>query len=420
LGAGLTCLAGAATAAVEDTFPREATRAGILRWLAGNSDLNPDTVVTMTDELVVAITSREDGRGVGRSTRLSLREEVINPDAAAAWGGRSIQLDLDLDCARHRVILGARRIYARPNLQGAVRITRSDNSWAEVPPDTVIDDVARAACSSKPTRLAEAPPARDPATGDAASAPAPPQSQAAAAEPPAAASAPGPAPVQVAAAEPVPAKVEPPPDVAPAAPAAAVPPAPAAPEPAPEPAQVAAAGPVHVSPPPAAEPAQPAQGATTTVAIAAPPPTGVVVVGAQPDAPSEPAPELRQAPADQGVIVHNPFADRTIGPREPAAPPAKTTTRVASAAAAPQRPADYAVQIAAAATADLAHDSWQSLKSKLPGLVGQKTFAVEPVSANGRTLYRALLLGFASPGEAADLCKALRSQSVDCILRQLK
>jgi len=79
-----------------------------------------------------------------------------------------------------------------------------------------------------------------------------------------------------------------------------------------------------------------------------------------------------------------------------------------------------AVQIAAVASADLARDSWQSLKAKLPSLVGPRTFAVEPVEAKGRTLYRALLLGFASPDEAASLCKELRSQSVDCILRQLR
>src|SRR6185312_13159524 len=98
--------------------------------------------------------------GVGRSTRLTLREEVINPDAAAAWGGRSIQLDLDLDCSRHRAILGARRIYARPNLQGSARITRSADAWVPVPSDTVIDDVAKVACAPPaPAQLADAQPA---------------------------------------------------------------------------------------------------------------------------------------------------------------------------------------------------------------------------------------------------------------------
>jgi hypothetical protein len=53
-------------------------------------------------------------------------------------------------------------------------------------------------------------------------------------------------------------------------------------------------------------------------------------------------------------------------------------------------------------------------------LVGPRTFAVEPVEAKGRTLYRALLLGFASPDEAAAVCKELRSQSVDCILRAMR
>jgi hypothetical protein len=65
-------------------------------------------------------------------------------------------------------------------------------------------------------------------------------------------------------------------------------------------------------------------------------------------------------------------------------------------------------------------DSWQSLKARLPDLVAPRAFAVEPVSDKGRTVYRALLLGFTSPDEAAALCKVLRGQSVDCTLRQLK
>ena len=377
MGLGLASLAATPAAAVEDTFPREATRAEILRWLAGNSDLMPDTVVTMTDELVVAITAREDGRGVGRSTRLGLREEVINPDAAAAWGGRSIQLDLDLDCERHRVILGSRRIYARPNLQGGVRITRSDNAWAEVPADTVIDDVARAACAS-PGEIASANAAQ---------------------------------PVEVASAEST-----------------------AAPAPAPKASPPAATAPVHVRPPQTADakalakaqakakavpPAQSVQ-----VAAAAPPSTSMTVVGAEPAAPAEDAPELKKAPAE-GAMVHNPYLDRTAGSQDPpakspAALPAMPASLLVLAPGAAQKPADYAVQIAAAATPALAHNAWQALKAKLPKLVGARTFAVEPVMSNGHTLYRALVQGFASRDEAAEACKTLRGQSIDCILRQLK
>lgn len=422
LAAGLAaaCVAGSALAAVEDTFPREPTRAAILRWLAGNSNLDPEAVVTMTDELVVAITAREDGRGVGRSTRLSLREEIINPDAAAAWGGRSIQLDLDLDCTRRRVILGARRIYSRPNLQGSVRITRSDNAWAEVPPDTVIEDVARVACSPKPTHLAEAPPAA------AAEAPA-------AATPPAAAPSPAPPetpptaapPVQLATAEPPSATGAPPLDTATAPPPAPTPEAPApAVARAPAPVQVVAADPAPPPSPPAADtaaaapepgrsvqfgaaeppPAPAAQPAETTVTMATPSGAGIVVV------PAGSAPELQGSAADQSVMVHNPFA---------AEEPAQQAV-AAGAPAAPPRQADVAVQIAAVASADLARDSWQALRAKLPELIGPRTFAVEPVTANGRTLYRALLLGFSTPNEAAALCKTLRSQSIDCILRQMK
>jgi hypothetical protein len=483
LGAG--CLAGTAFATPEDTFPQAPTKADILRWLAGNSDLNPAAVVTMTDELVVAITSRQDGRGVGRSTRLTLREEVINPDAAAAWGGRSIQLDLDLDCARHRAILGARRIYSRPNLQGSARISRSDNAWSEVPPDTVIDDVARSACAP-PTQLADNAPVPRPSESAtvAAAAAAPPvstpsaepppvaspppseagkayaaqvpasqvsASQTPAAEPPAAppvktaeappAPAPAPAsvpasaqapppaaePVKLAEAEPVPAPVEAAPPAPPPEPVHVAPPVPVS-----APVHLAAAEPAPPSAPPeAAAEARPAKRAKPVkVAVAGPPPAAPVTVvdapaGAVTVIPTEPVapPQAQLDPAPQPEVVHNPFVVAQADPPAPeapakGAPPApKPTPRPA---AQPTRAPDVAVQIAAVASAELAHDSWQALKARLPSLVAPLTFAVEPVDANGRTLYRALLLGFATQDDAASLCKTLRSQSVDCILRQMK
>jgi hypothetical protein len=365
------CLATTTRAMAEDSFPQTPARAEVLRWLAGNSDLNANAVVAMTDEVVVAITERQDGRGLQGSTRLTLREEVISPDAAATWGGRSIQLDVDLDCSRHRVMLGVRRIYARPNLQGSVRLTRSDAAWTEAPPGTVIDEVVRGVCAPQPPAQLAA----------AQTAPPAPPVQTAAVEPPPAADAPPaeaaapapPAPVRTAAADTAPA---PPPQTSDAPPVAAQPP---------RPTQVAAADP----------PAAPAAPAETS---------------------AEPG-TARAAPADQSVVLHNPFAAPAARISAPAAKPA---ARTAEAAIPAPHPAEFAVQIATVASADLAMGRWQSLKARLPDLVAPRTFAVEPVSDNGRTLYRALLLGFSSPDDAAALCKALRGQSVECTLRQLK
>jgi hypothetical protein len=329
---GAACIAGPAAAMPEDTFPQGRTRADVLSWLAGNSDLNPDSVVSMTDELVAAVAVRQDGRGVGGSTRLTLREEVINPDAAAAWGGRSMQLDLDLDCSRRRVMLGVRRVYARPNLQGSVRITRSDTAWTEAPHDTVIDDVARFACAPQPpTQLAAAQPAR-----------------------------------------------------------------------------------------PAESMSLAGATAATTVTIAIPSATSVAVVATGDVTPPASPREAQKAPADQSVVMHNPFAAAEA--RGPALKPpqANPAARPVQEAATPTRPPEFAVQIAAAASADLARDSWRALKAKVPDLVGPRTFAVEPVSAKGRTVFRALLLGFNSREEAAALCDALRGQAMDCVLREMR
>jgi hypothetical protein len=356
------CLGAASMARAQDSFPQTATRAEVLRWLAGNSDLNPAAVVAMTDEVVVAVIDRQDGRGVDGSIRLALREEVISPDAAAMWGGRSVQLDMDLDCSRHRVMLGVRRIYARPNLEGPVRLSRADSAWAAAPPDTVIEEVMRSVCAPQPPAQLATAPVEAPAPQVQAAAVGPPP---AAIAPPAGASAPPPpAPVRVAAADP---PLAPPLEASP-----------------PRPAVVAAADP----------PATPAASADTSAAPAT----------------------LEAAPVDRSLLVHNPFAGMAA---KASAPVARPALRPAAAIPAPRR-AEFAVQIAAVASADLAMGSWESLKARLPDLVAPRTFAVEPVSDKGRTLYRALLLGFASQDEAAALCKALRSQSVDCALHQMR
>jgi hypothetical protein len=365
-------------AKAEDSFPPTAARADILHWLASNSDLNANSVVAMTDEGVVAIADRQDGRGLDGSARLTLREEVINADAAATWGGRSVQLDLDLDCLRHRVMLGVRRVYAQPNLQGSAVVSRSDTTWTEAPPGTVIEEVVRAVCSPQPpAQLAVAQP--EPAAP----------------------------PVQAAAAEPPPAEEKPPADTA-------APPSPA-------PVRTAAAEPA--APPPEQAPAP-------DTPPGAPAPAGPVEVAAA-DPPAAPA-TASAAPIDRSVMVHNPFVApvaqtsgaQTSGAQtssaKPAGPTARPAARAATAAVPAPRLPDFAVQIDTVASANLAMDSWQSLKARLPDLVAPHTFAVEPVSDKGRTLYRALLLGFASPDEAADLCKALRARSVDCTLRQMR
>lgn len=84
------CLAERAGA--EDTFPQAPARADILSWLAANSDLKADAVVAMTDEVVAAITDRQDGPGPDgsrfpRPERAAYRALLLgfaSPDEAAA------------------------------------------------------------------------------------------------------------------------------------------------------------------------------------------------------------------------------------------------------------------------------------------------------------------------------------------------
>jgi cell division protein FtsN len=75
------------------------------------------------------------------------------------------------------------------------------------------------------------------------------------------------------------------------------------------------------------------------------------------------------------------------------------------------------VQIGAFSSSSLADDGWNEIARLMPGQMAGKTKRVEPVTADGKTLYRAAVGGFTSRQEAAAFCEALKARGRACLVR---
>lgn len=146
----------------------------------------------------------------------------------------------------------------------------------------------------------------------------------------------------------------------------------------------------------------------------------------RPATPSAPAVVQPSTPAPAPVV--EPAAPATVAPRQQPAPRAEPAPATVAAA----RPAEPApvrnptpppptstaqVQIGAFSSSSLADDGWNKVAGLLPAQMAGKTKRVEPVTADGRTLYRAAVGGFTSRQEAAAFCEALKSRSQACLVR---
>ena len=244
----LVSLAAPAMARDTSDYPAANDPGTLAAWLGDRTNIKPSAVVTITSGFVVALVGKTMPLSPDGPVRVTLREEVIAPAFIDAVGGRSSLMSMEIQCDERRLRMDERHLYAGPNLSGPTEIVESSTEWLRIPEESIMDDVARAACEANyPWPLRDLTPA---ATVVAArTTPAP---QVAIAPP---ASAPA-APVQ-AAVEPSPAAPEAAPEAPPAAPEtpAETPPTPAvvaeetaAPPPAP------AAEPAPAAPAPAEAP----------------------------------------------------------------------------------------------------------------------------------------------------------------------
>ncbi len=155
--------------------------------------------------------------------------------------------------------------------------------------------------------------------------------------------------------------------------------------------------------------------ARTLRAVPAPPQAPIARPGSAPIPPIQPA---QPAAAKKAA----PAAPAAVAPAAIATVRARPAMRVAAAAPVPPvRPAapggSAAVQIGAYASPALAEQGWQDASAAFPGLLAGRSRRVEPVQRAGKTLYRALVAGFADAPAARAFCDALKARQRDCLVR---
>jgi hypothetical protein len=171
--------------------------------------------------------------------------------------------------------------------------------------------------------------------------------------------------------------------------------------------------------------AQPAPAAAPPAA-AAPPPRPAGAAPKFTAAPEQPAPRPAPKPAPAPVKLAAapqaaPAAPVSASVKAPAKAavkaPAPTPTPAPAPAAATASTAGSMVQIGAFSSPALADKGWSDVAQVLPGQMTGKTKAVQVVEKDGKTFYRTSVGGFASKGDAASFCAALKAAGKSCLVK---
>lgn len=152
--------------------------------------------------------------------------------------------------------------------------------------------------------------------------------------------------------------------------------------------------------------------------------------------PEEPAPRPAPQPGLKVQTV-DPNPITPAAPGAPAAPRAVATAPVQTAPvqpapvqAAPAQPAaaavatspapasgGAAVQIGAYSSSALADKGYSEVAAAFPSQMAGKSKRVEPLARDGKTLYRGLIGGFSTRGDAQAFCATLKASGRTCIVR---
>lgn len=185
------------------SFPAATSGPVLRQWLETHSAIRPGEVVANGGGRVVAVTRKAPAPAPSRLVRITIRTEIITPDAAAQAGARSETGELEIDCAGGKARPGVTQQYSLPNLTGSLRIKPGGDAWIPAAPNTTLSRMIEAACAWP--RSAQAAPAAAPApdlsgqgASEAGAAPRAPQEAPSARPDPARAAPAGPAAVSVA------------------------------------------------------------------------------------------------------------------------------------------------------------------------------------------------------------------------------
>ena len=188
-----------------------------------------------------------------------------------------------------------------------------------------------------------------------------------------------------------------------------------------------AAAPVMAPPPEQPQPLPVAPVAPVAHAALPPPQPAANAVAAAPGR----APSIGSL-ADAAEATHAPRpAAQAAAPGHAAAPPSAPPHAAPAAAHAPAPPPPPAqaagaaappagqswVQIGAASSPALAQQAWSAVAREQPGAMMGRGIKVEPVSKDGKTLYRTYVTGFSGRAQADAFCAKLKAAGRSCIVR---
>lgn len=146
--AALTALLATPVFADEPEFPAPGDTSSLASWLDARTNIKPASVVTVTPGFVVALVGKQKPVSPEGPVRVTLREEVIAPAFIDSVGGRSALISAEIQCEERRLRMDGRDLYAGPNLSGRKAVDGPSTEWLRIPEDTVMDEVANAACNA--------------------------------------------------------------------------------------------------------------------------------------------------------------------------------------------------------------------------------------------------------------------------------
>jgi hypothetical protein len=134
--------------------PSAQAPAAVVAWLTRYTGIAPDTVVSVGDEYIVAVLSRQlvDPAHPGL-LRLEIRAEMTDPDTETARLLRSLSATLEINCADHSSHFIDVRTFAGPNLTGAERTSHPSEGWVANPRGSYFEDIDAAVCRNAPRPL---------------------------------------------------------------------------------------------------------------------------------------------------------------------------------------------------------------------------------------------------------------------------
>jgi cell division protein FtsN len=148
-------------------------------------------------------------------------------------------------------------------------------------------------------------------------------------------------------------------------------------------------------------------------------PASKAVAGAQVATPiAEQVTAIAQVKHPKAPTIDTLLADATPAPKPKRIAETADAPVLADAGHAPSAGAGFAVQIGAFSSPSLADKSWNSAAGLAPGaMAGKGKHIVALNKADGTTLYRTAITGFATRGEAQAMCAKLTAAGRACFVR---